>query len=259
MLKISNLSVGLKESNKQILYNIDLVFKPGEIHILNGHNGSGKSTLLGTIMGDPLFKILQGTIEIEGVYKDFVLRKIEESNILKKDNRTARIILNEIEPNIRSLLGIYLGFQYPVEVPGLSLLSYLRLIYNSGREAQDKMPFFKFKEYLLQKASLLNYPIDLLERNLNEGFSGGEKKKTEILQMLVLEPQYIMLDEIDSGLDRKSTIDVFMALKTFYSLHPNICFIIITHYDKVVEFLQPTYIHTFEKGKIIETKIYSKE
>lgn len=250
MLKISDIHINLVESKKEIVKGLNLEINPGEIHILNGKNGSGKSTLVNTIMGNPQFEISSGNIQlVDENYSDHLLEKMDEEFVIKKDlNYT--INLNEMAPNERSLAGIFLANQYPLEIPGVSLSSYLRLIYNNRREKTEQLSVFKFKNFLEEKAQSINYPKHLLKRNLNEGFSGGEKKKTEILQMLILEPRYIMLDEIDSGLDRHSVKEVFEGLVKFKEFYPLSSYIIITHYDRAQEYLKPDFVHEMEEGEI---------
>lgn len=251
MLKISNLKVILSESKKEILHGINLEINPGKIHLINGNNGSGKSTLVNTIMGNPNFEIKEGTIEIlNETYPENIIEKID-ADFVKKQNNSYSINLTELEPNERSLAGIYLANQYPVEIPGVSLTSFLRMIYNNTKPKEEQLSIFKFKELLKQKAEIINYPDYLLKRNLNEGFSGGEKKKTEILQMLILEPKYVLLDEIDSGLDRNSVKEVFEGLQKYHANFPQTSFVIISHYDKVIEYLNPDFIHEMSEGEFI--------
>lgn len=256
MLKLTNLKIGLLSEKKEIIKGISLEFKPGEIHVLNGKNGSGKSTLVNSIIGNPNFEIKSGKIElIVDKIDELIINKLDNSQV-KEENGRYIVDINETEPDIRSLLGIYLANQYPLEIPGVKLSSFLRLIYNSRRPKDKQLPVFKFKELLEKRAELINYPKELLSRNLNEGFSGGEKKKTEILQMLILEPSIILLDEIDSGLDKNSVKEVFEGLKAFINLHPDSIVVLITHYDRYKEYLKPTFEHEIENGFLIDTKKY---
>jgi Fe-S cluster assembly ATP-binding protein len=251
MLKIQNLNVSLVEEKKQILKNINLIIKSGEVHLLTGRNGSGKSSLVNTVMGNPQFEISSGSIILEEEsYPQHIVSEIEEDLIQKSSNKKYDIDLTEAEPNERSLLGIYLANQYPPEIPGVSLSNYLRIIYNVRKPEKEKLPVFKFRKIIEEKAALIDYPKELLMRNLNEGFSGGEKKKTEILQMLITEPRYVMLDEIDSGLDKQSVVDVFQGLSKFKKQSPQTSFIVITHYDRVQEFLPIDKTYEMEKGEI---------
>lgn len=248
MLRINNIHINLTEGNKEIVKGVSIDFKPGEVHLLNGKNGSGKSTLVNSVMGNPTYKIVDGEISIIGeVFSEFTKSKLDEEFVDKDGN----ITITSMEPNERSLSGIFLANQYPMEIPGVSLASYLRLIYNSRREKSEQLNVYKFKQFLKQRAEIINYPENLLTRNLNEGFSGGEKKKTEILQMLILEPRYVMLDEIDSGLDKQSVKEVFEGLVNFKKIFKETCFIIITHYDKAQEYLKPDYIHEMSEGRLI--------
>lgn len=251
MLKVENIHINLTDDRMAIVKGVTLDFKPGEVHLLNGKNGSGKSTLVNTIMGNPMYTISSGTITIENEnYNDYLISKIDEENITKSTNGYT-LNIHSMEPNERSLAGLFLANQYPTEIPGVSLVSYLRLIYNSRREKSEQLNVYKFKQFLKDRAEIIKYPESLLARNLNEGFSGGEKKKTEILQMLILEPKYIMLDEIDSGLDRNSVKEVFEGLVNYRKLFPESCYIIITHYDKAQEYLTPTYIHEMSSGLVL--------
>ena len=255
MLKITNLQVSLAEEKKEILKGIDLHINQGEIHVLSGRNGSGKSTLVNTIMGNPAFEIKGGEISIEQeTFEKEIFEEFDSENykdFVHFKNGKYDIKINELESNERSMLGIFLATQYPPEIVGVNLSNYLRLIYNKRRK--EKLPVFKFKKVLEEKAEIINYPKELLQRNLNEGFSGGEKKKTEILQMLLLEPRYVMLDEIDSGLDKQAVKEVFEALKKVHIENPQTSFIIITHYDKYAEYLKPDYIHEMQSGKIVQS------
>lgn len=247
MLKIKDLKISLSESNKEIIHGLSLSVNPGEIHLLNGNNGSGKSTLVNALMGNPMFKIESGSVElINEEYSSHIMSTIDPDFV-----EPGKINLGELEPTERSLLGLFLANQYPVEIPGVALSNYLRLIYNSRRSKEEQMSVFKFKTFLEEKAQIINYPKHLLSRNLNEGFSGGEKKKTEILQMLILEPRYVMLDEIDSGLDRNSVQEVFSGLAQFKNQNPNTALIIITHYDKFQEYIKPDFVHEMNGGNLI--------
>lgn len=227
MLVIKDLKAKLSDQDKQILNGIDLTIQPGETHILQGANGSGKSSLAAVIAGSPHFEITDGEITLD-------------------DEK-----LNDLAPNLRSIAGIFLAHQYPLEIPGVDLVNFLRLSFN---QHQDKdMPVFKFRKYLKEKAALINYPEALLERNLNEGFSGGEKKKTEILQLAVLNPKYVILDETDSGLDKQAIHDVFSGIQKIREINKEMAVLVITHYDRVLQYLKPDFVHTMEKGRIIST------
>lgn len=253
MLRIENLKVNLSEGDKEIVHGINLDINPGEIVIINGKNGSGKSTLVNAIMGNPQFKITEGKVAIlNESFDDHTVSLIDEE-FVKRNSKTneIEIEISSIEPNERSLAGLYLANQYPTEIPGVGLTHFLRLIYNSRRPKNQQLNVYKFKNLLKDKCELIKYPEHLLGRNLNEGFSGGEKKKTEILQMLILEPRYVMLDEVDSGLDRQSVKDVFQGLSDFKKVLPNTAFIIISHYDKVQEYMNPDRTVEMSEGLIV--------
>ncbi|MCA9381442.1 Fe-S cluster assembly ATPase SufC [Candidatus Dojkabacteria bacterium] len=224
MLNINNLSVENADSQIKILDDITLNIDFGEVVYISGSNGSGKSTLLSTLMGDPQFKIISGVIDFKG-------------NDIADES-----------PTNRSLSGIFLATQHPVELPGVSMKQYLRLIYNLHHK--EKLPVFKFREVLKNVAEKIDYPKELLDRNVNEGFSGGEKKKTEILQMLLLEPKVVMLDEIDSGLDTKSRKSIFEALKIYKNENKKTIWLIVSHYDEIKEYLKPTKEFEMVKGAL---------
>lgn len=229
MLKVSQISAKLADEPKTILDDVSLEINPGEVHILQGRNGSGKSTLAAVLAGDPKFEVTSGEASIN------------ESDLL------------EMEPHERSLAGIFLAYQYPLEIPGVNLRNFLRLAYNARQEKD--LPVFKFNKLLKQRAEMIGYPAELLDRNLNEGFSGGEKKKTEILQMAVLEPKFVILDETDSGLDKIAIKEVFEGIqKLREQVLPELGILLITHYEMVLEFIQPDFVHSMESGKVVNSQ-----
>nr|QCI08124.1 iron-sulfur cluster formation ABC transporter ATP-binding subunit [Polyneura bonnemaisonii] len=227
ILKINNLHVEI--DNKPIIKGLNLSINSGEIHTIMGKNGSGKSTLAKVIAGHPHYKITNGHI------------------ILNGEN-----ITNE-EPDVRSHKGIFLAFQYPIEIPGVSNSDFLRLAYNSKKkyEQKNELDPLSFFELINKKIKNIDMNSSFLNRNVNEGFSGGEKKKNEILQMSLLESKLSILDEIDSGLD----ID---ALKSISNSINNIknnsnALLLITHYQRLLDYIVPDYIHIIDNGKIIYT------
>lgn len=228
MLIVKNLHCSTSEG-KSILTGIELKVKPGEIHVIMGPNGSGKSTLSKTLMGHPSFEVTEGSINLDG-----------------KD-------ITDMPVNERSNLGLYLAYQYPVEVPGVNFANFLRLAYNSSRDKSDKIPVFKFRKLLKEKAHELDFPEELLERNLNEDLSGGEKKKAEILQMAILEPRYAILDETDSGLDLDALKSVFGAVNKITTNQKKLGVIVITHYQRIFDYLKPDFVHVLMDGKIVKT------
>jgi Fe-S cluster assembly ATP-binding protein len=227
MLKISELHAQIDDA--KILKGVNLEIIPGKVHILMGPNGSGKSTLSKVIAGHPAYEVTQGNITL--------------------DNED----ITEFEPDQRAKAGVFLAFQYPVEVPGVNYSNFLRLAYNSSREKQDQLPVFKFRNLLKQKATLLDLGEDLLDRNLNEGLSGGEKKKAEILQLAVLEPKYAILDETDSGLDLDALKVVFSGIKKLIETQNQMGVLIITHYQRIFEYITPDFVHIMSNGQIKQT------
>lgn len=228
MLKLKNLHT--KVAGKEILKGIDLEVNDGEIHVIMGPNGSGKSTLSKAIMGVGETEITKGKIHYKG-----------------KD-------ITEVSPDERAHLGIFLANQYPVEIPGVNLGNFLRIAYNSRfKNEKEKLTIGQFQRLADEKLELLKIDKLFLERNLNEGFSGGEKKKSEILQMAVLEPSLAILDETDSGLDVDALKEVFSAVKKLKAQNSELSLLIITHYEKVFEYITPDYVHVMRGGKIVKS------
>lgn len=223
MLKIKNLQISLNKKN--ILDKIDLSIKKGETHILMGQNGAGKSTLAQSIMGSSEY-LVKGEI------------------IFAKQN------LLKLDPQQRAALGIFLSFQQILEIPGVKIYDYLKLLYKKSHD--KKLTPLKFKEFLKERMALLSFDEKLLKRSLNHGFSGGEKKKMEALQMLVLEPKLIILDEIDSGLDIDAIKAVAKAIN-FLKQEKQSSILLITHYSRILNFVNIDRVHLLEKGKIIKT------
>lgn len=223
MLKIKNLQISLNKKN--ILNKIDLSIKKGETHILMGQNGAGKSTLAQSIMGNPNY---------------FVKGEI----IFAKQN------LLKLDPQQRAALGIFLSFQQILEISGVKVYDYLKLLYKTSHE--KKLTPLKFKEFLKERMAILNFSEEFLTRSLNHGFSGGEKKKMEVLQMLVLEPKLIIFDEIDSGLDIDAIQAVAKAVN-FLQKEKQSSVLLITHYSRILSFLNINQVHILSKGQIIKT------
>lgn len=211
------------ESEKEILNGVDLSIREGEVHVLMGTNGSGKSTLASVLMGSPFYEVTGGSATYEG--KDLLSMKPEE----------------------RAQSGLFLAFQYPTAVPGLSVLSYLRSIMKAVRK--EELSFKQFKNELNEAMKSLNIPQEFLSRSLNEGFSGGEKKRLEVLQMTLLKPRLAMLDETDSGLDVDATQLIFEKIRSLRS--ENQALLVITHYNRIVEFISPDFVHVMKDGKIV--------
>ncbi len=212
-----------------ILKGIDLTVRAGEVHAIMGPNGSGKSTLAKVLAGHPAYEVTGGTVLLEG--KDLFALAAED----------------------RARAGLFLGFQYPVEIPGVSNSSFLRLSYNTvqtGR-GRDELDPLEFDDYVREKMKLLEMSPEFLDRSVNDGFSGGEKKRNEILQMAILEPRVSILDETDSGLDIDALRIVAGGVNKLLSAD-NAC-VLVTHYQRLLNYITPDYVHVMESGRIIKT------
>ena len=223
-LEIRNLHAEI--NGEPILRGIDLVVPQGEVHALMGPNGSGKSTLAKVIAGDPAYEVTEGDILVDG------------ENIM------------EMEPDERARAGLYLAFQYPVEVPGVSIANFLRLAVNARRDDDDEIGVMEFYNKLQSAVKALNWDDSIIERNLHEGFSGGEKKRSEVLQLLVLEPKYAILDETDSGLDVDALKTVSQGVNAARGEHFGA--LVITHYQRLLNYIVPDKVHVMYKGKVIK-------
>ena len=225
-LEIRNLHARIV-GGESILHGIDLTVPKGEVHALMGPNGSGKSTLAKIIAGDPSYEITEGDVLVDG------------ESVL------------ELEPDERARAGLYLAFQYPVEVPGVSIANFLRLALNARRDEGDEIEVMEFYNKLQDAVKKLNWDDSIIERNLHEGFSGGEKKRSEILQLLVLEPKYAILDETDSGLDIDALKVVSQGVNA--ARGENFGALVITHYQRLLNYIVPDVVHIMVKGKIVKT------
>lgn len=224
-LEIQNLSVAVE--GKPILQSLDLVVRPGEIHALMGPNGSGKSTLALTLMGHPHYQVTAGQI------------------LLDDQDVTGWT------PEKRCQAGLFLSFQYPQEVSGVPLAQFLRTAYHAIHRPANPVPFQTFHERLTQSAQALKFSKELLSRSVNEGFSGGEKKRAEVFQLAVLEPTIAILDEPDSGLDIDALKIVAAAIHRYRS--PSRGFLIITHYPRLLTFLKPDTVHVLVGGRLVRS------
>ncbi len=227
MLVIKNLHAST--GGTPILKGIDLEIAPGEIHAVMGPNGSGKSTLANALSGRPTTEITEGSVLFEG-----------------KD-------LTEMEPEIRAREGIFLAFQYPVEIPGVGNNYFLKASVNAVREHRGQPPLdaMDFLTLAREKLKLVNMPNELMNRPINAGFSGGEKKRNEILQMLLLEPKLCILDETDSGLDIDALREVAVGVNALRS--PDRSMLIITHYQRLLDYIVPDQVHVLSDGKIVRS------
>jgi Fe-S cluster assembly ATP-binding protein len=231
IISIKNLHAHIDEDGKprEILKGLNLEIKAGEIHAIMGPNGSGKSTLSKVLAGHPDYEVTEGSIEFHG------------KNLL------------ELEPDARASSGLFLAFQYPVEIPGVNNLSFLRMSYNSKQKylGKEEMDPLDFDDFIEEKINILKMNTSFLDRNLNEGFSGGEKKKNEILQMLVLNPSLAILDETDSGLDIDALRIVADGINTYKSSKNAV--LLITHYQRLLDYVQPDFVHVLAGGVIQKT------
>tara|TARA_B110000879_G_scaffold147387_1_gene191114 strand:- start:930 stop:1682 length:753 start_codon:yes stop_codon:yes gene_type:complete len=227
ILEIKNLKAAIDDN--EILKNLNLKVYKGEIHAIMGPNGSGKSTFSKVISGHPAYQVISGTALFEGI------------NIL------------ELEPEERSHLGIFLAFQYPIEIPGVSNEDFLRLAYNAKRISNNEPELgpLEFLPIIHEKLEVVNMSPVFLSRNVNEGFSGGEKKRNEILQMVLLDSKLSILDETDSGLDIDALKIVSEGINTF--MNNDKAIILITHYQRLLDYVKPDFVHVMQNGKIIKT------
>ena len=227
MLEIKNLHANIGE--KEILRGINLTIKDGETHAIMGPNGSGKSTLSAVLVGNPIFEVTEGSVTFEG--KDLL----------------------EMKPEDRANEGIFLSFQYPVEIPGVSMTNFMRAAINEKRKyhGQEPLNAADFLKLMREKRAVVELDSKLSNRSVNEGFSGGEKKRNEIFQMAMLEPKLRILDETDSGLDVDALRIVAEGVNKLKTA--NTSTIVITHYDRLLDIIKPDVIHVLYKGKIVKT------
>jgi len=218
-----------KVGGADIVKGLDLVVRAGEVHAIMGPNGSGKSTFAKALAGHPAYEVTAGTVTFDG------------KNLF------------EMTPEERARAGLFLGFQYPVEIPGVSNSAFLRLAYNTMRAARgrDELDPLEFDDYVREKMKLLEMDAAFLDRSVNEGFSGGEKKRNEILQMALLEPRLAILDETDSGLD----IDALRVVATGVNrlATSDNAVVLVTHYQRMLNYIVPDYVHVMGGGRIIKT------
>lgn len=227
MLLIKNLNVSI--NNKEILKGINIEIKPGEVHAIMGPNGSGKSTLASVLAGRDIFTVTSGCVQYKG------------RNLL------------EMTPEERAKEGIFLGFQYPVEIPGVSMVNFMKAAVNEHRKYKGLPPLnaSDFLKLMREKKQIVEIDSQLTNRSVNEGFSGGEKKKNEIFQMAMLEPQLSILDETDSGLDIDALRIVANGVNKLKTKE-NAC-IIITHYQRLLDYIIPDFVHILYEGKIVKS------
>ena len=225
LLKVDNLHAGIE--GKEILKGINLTVRPGEVHAIMGPNGSGKSTLSGVLAGDPKFNVTEGSALLHGVD------------------------LLALSPEDRSHEGLFLSFQYPVEIPGVSMVNFMRAALNAKRKYFNEEPLSagEFLKLMRQKREIVELDNKLASRSVNEGFSGGEKKRNEIFQMAVLEPRLSILDETDSGLDIDALRIVAGGVNRLRTKRN--ATIVITHYQRLLDYIRPDFVHILYKGRIV--------
>ena len=229
MLEIKNLHVSLEEEDKQIIKGLDLTINAGEVNAIMGPNGSGKSTLSYVLAGRPGYEVTEGSIVYNG--RDLL----------------------DMEPDERAAAGVFLAFQYPIEIPGVATMQFLKVALNAQRKArgEPELSTPDFMRLVREKASKLNVTTDMLKRPVNVGFSGGEKKRAEILQMAVLEPGLCVLDETDSGLDIDALRVVAEGVNALRS--PERVMLVITHYQRLLDYIVPDRVHVMSDGKIVKS------
>jgi Fe-S cluster assembly ATP-binding protein len=227
LLEIKNLHATV--DGAEILRGVDLTVNAGEIHAIMGPNGSGKSTLAKVLAGHPSYVITEGEVLFEG------------RNLL------------ELEPDVRARAGVFLAFQYPVEIPGVSNSSFLRLAYNQAAEERgwEELDPLEFDELLRERMKLVAFDYSFASRAVNQGFSGGEKKRNEIVQLAVLDPKLAILDETDSGLDIDSLRTVAGAVNSLAK--PENAFVLVTHYQRLLDYITPHFVHVFASGRIVKS------
>jgi Fe-S cluster assembly ATP-binding protein len=227
LLKISDLHAVIAEDGTEILKGVNLELGTGEVHAIMGPNGSGKSTLSKVLSGHPAYEVTEGEVIYQG------------KNLL------------EMAVDERARQGIFLAFQYPVDIPGVSIANFLRTAMQSRTE--EEVDIFDFQEKLLDRMALLEMDRTFAERSVNEGFSGGEKKRNEILQMAMLEPNLSIMDETDSGLDIDALKVVSEGVNTLHREHGAMSILLITHYQRLLNYIQPDHVHVMVSGRIVRS------
>ncbi|MDP2957127.1 MAG: Fe-S cluster assembly ATPase SufC [Longimicrobiales bacterium] len=229
ILKIKGLRAKVAEEDIEILHGVDLDIGKGEIHAIMGPNGSGKSTLAKVLAGHPAYEVTDGTVTFRG--EDLLVKEAHE----------------------RSRAGIFLAFQYPVEIPGVSIANFLRTAVQSHLPEGEELDIFDFTDMLVERMELLEMDPSFAERYVNAGFSGGEKKRNEILQMAVLKPSLALMDETDSGLDIDALKVVAAGVNKLAAENPDMSVLLITHYQRLLDHIKPHHVHVMVQGRIVQS------
>ncbi len=229
ILSVAGLRAKVADEDLHILNGVDLTIRPGEIHAIMGPNGSGKSTLAKVVAGHPAYEATGGSVTCKG--EDLL----------------------DMEPDERSQAGVFMAFQYPVEIPGVSIANFLRTSLQARLEDDEELDLFDFQELLMERMELLDMDPSFAQRPVNDGFSGGEKKRNEILQMSVLKPSLALMDETDSGLDIDALKIVAQGVNVLKRENPEMSVLLITHYQRILNYIIPDVVHVMIKGRIVES------
>jgi len=229
ILEVLKLNAKVADSDAKILRGLNLELPRGEIHAIMGPNGSGKSTLAKVLAGHPAYEVTEGEVRYNG--EDLL----------------------ELDPDERARQGGFLAFQYPVEIPGVSIANFLRTAVQAHLEKGEEVDLFEFQDQLLDRMELLEVDPSFAERPVNDGFSGGEKKRNEILQMAVLQPKLALMDETDSGLDIDALQVVANGVTKLHEEDPEMTILIITHYQRLLNYIQPDHVHVMVEGRIVRS------
>jgi len=229
ILKVLKLDAKVADEDVEILRGFNLELRRGEIHAIMGPNGSGKSTLAKVLAGHPAYEVTEGEVRYNG--EDLL----------------------ELDPDERARQGVFLAFQYPVEIPGVSIANFLRTAVQAHLEKGEEVDLFEFQDQLLDRMELLEVDPSFAERPVNDGFSGGEKKRNEILQMSVLQPKLALMDETDSGLDIDALQVVANGVTKLHEEDPEMTILIITHYQRLLNYIQPDHVHVMVEGRIVRS------
>ena len=229
ILDVTGLRARVADEDSDILNGVDLAMRRGQIHAIMGPNGSGKSTLAKVVAGHPAYEATAGSVAFQG--EDLL----------------------EMEPDERAQAGVFMAFQYPVAIPGVSIANFLRTALQARLEDGEELDLFDFQELLMERMELLDMEPSFAQRHVNDGFSGGEKKRNEILQMAVLKPALAVMDETDSGLDIDALRIVAHGVNTLKAENPDMSVLLITHYQRMLNYINPDVVHVMVKGRIVES------